>query len=121
MSSSEPPPLRVTAGVARTSVHSAANAGALRVDRVTYAAGGHTHWHLHTGEQVLYGESGQGWVKFDGGSRVPLTPGEIVHIPTNERHWHGAAPDTSLTHLAVTAGGDTVWLGEVTDDQYLHA
>ena len=120
MSSPQPPPLRVTAGVTRTSVHTSGDAAGLRVDRVAYAAGSHTHWHLHTGEQVLYGESGRGWVQFDGRSRAPLLPGTVVHIPADARHWQGAAPDSALTHLAVTAGGDTVWLGEVTDEQYRH-
>jgi len=41
-----------------------------------------------------------------------------VHVPVGLRHWHGATPDQAFVHLAVTAGGDTVWLGEVTPEQY---
>jgi NAD(P)-dependent dehydrogenase (short-subunit alcohol dehydrogenase family) len=95
-----------------------ASPDAVRVDRFHYPPGGHTHWHLHTGEQVLYGESGRGWVQFDGRVRDDLTPGSVVHVPVGLRHWHGAVPDQELVHLAVTAGGDTVWLGEVSEVEY---
>src|SRR5579862_1334023 len=88
------------------------------MDRFYYPPGGHTHWHIHTGEQVLYGESGSGWVRFAGQDRVPIEPGGVVHVPVGLRHWHGARPDTALTHVAVTAGGDTEWLGEVTAQEY---
>lgn len=112
---------RVTPGVRRTSLHAGSTPEAVRVDRFFYPAGGHTHWHLHTAEQVLYGESGSGWVQFDGRPGDPLTPGAIVYVPVGLRHWHGATPDGELVHLAFTAGGDTVWLGEVTDEEYRDA
>jgi len=53
----------------------------LRVDRFHYPPGGHTHWHAHSGEQVIYGqvvygEDGQGWVTFAGRHRVPVAPGD---------------------------------------------
>lgn len=72
------------------------------MDRFHYPPGGHTHWHLHTGEQVLYGESGRGWVRFEGRERVVIEPGAVVHVPVGLRHWHGARPDTALVHVAVT-------------------
>jgi limonene-1,2-epoxide hydrolase len=88
------------------------------VDRIHYPPGDHTHWHVHTGEQVLYGESGRGWVRFAGQERVEIEPGVVVQVPVGVRHWHGARPDTALVHLAVTAGGDTEWLGEVSVEEY---
>jgi len=88
------------------------------MDRFHYPPGGHTHWHIHTGEQVLYGESGRGWVRFEGRERVVIEPGAVVHVPVGLRHWHGARPDTALVHLAVTAGGGTEWFGEVTAEEY---
>lgn len=88
------------------------------MDRFYYPPGGHTHWHIHTAEQVLYGESGAGWVRFADQDRVAIEPGGVVHVPVGLRHWHGARPDTDLTHVAVTAGGDTEWLGEVTAEEY---
>src|SRR3954451_16648672 len=110
--------MRVTPGVTRTSIVAGASPGAVRVDRFHYLPGSHTHWHLHTGEQVLYGESGRGWVQFEGQVRQVLDPGGIVNIQVGVPHWHGAVPHRPLVHLAVTAGGDTVWLDEVTPEQY---
>jgi limonene-1,2-epoxide hydrolase len=110
--------VKVTPGVIRTSLLSGASEGALRVDRFHYPPGGHTHWHIHTGEQVLYGESGRGWVRFEGRERVVIEPGAVVHVPVGLRHWHGAQPDAALVHVAVTAGGGTEWLGAVTAEEY---
>jgi len=110
--------VKVTPGVTRTSLLAGASPDALRADRFYYPPGGHTHWHIHTGEQVLYGESGRGWVRFAGQERVALEPGAVVHVPVGLRHWHGARADTPLTHIAVTAGGETEWLGEVAAQEY---
>jgi quercetin dioxygenase-like cupin family protein len=110
--------MKVTPGVRRTALLTAQVPGGVRVDRFFYPQAGHTHWHSHSGEQVLYGESGRGWVKFAGAERVAISPGEIVHVPVGLRHWHGATPDGPLVHLAVTAGGDTTWLGELSPDEY---
>jgi limonene-1,2-epoxide hydrolase len=110
--------VKVTPGVTRTPLLAGASADALRADRFHYPPGGHTHWHIHTGEQVLHGESGRGWVRFAGQERIAIEPGAVVHVPAGLRHWHGARPNTALTHIAVTAGGDTEWLGEVTAQEY---
>src|SRR5215212_3320779 len=101
-------PPKVTSGVRRTSLLAAQGEDGVRVDRFSYPPGGHTHWHLHTGEQVLYGEEGNGWVAFAGSARVVLRPGEIAHVAVGRRHWHGATPDGPWVHLAVTAGGYTI-------------
>jgi limonene-1,2-epoxide hydrolase len=111
--------VKVTPGVTRTPLLLGASQDALRADRFYYPHGGHTHWHIHTGEQVLYGESGRGWVRFAGQEeRVAIEPGGVVQVPVGVRHWHGARPDTVLVHVAVTAGGGTEWLGEVTAQEY---
>ncbi len=70
--------MKVTPGVMRTPLLLGASEDALRVDRFHYPPGGHTHWHIHTGEQVLYGESGRGWVRFEGQGRVAIEPGGVV-------------------------------------------
>ena len=108
----------MTAGVWREPIAAAGASAGLRVDRIHYPPGGHTHWHLHTKEQVLYGELGRGWIQFENGHPASLTPGEVIQVPVGMRHWHGAASDISLVHLAVTAGGDPVWLGEVSAQEY---
>lgn len=109
---------RTTGGVVRTPLRTAPDDTSLRVDRIAYEAGAHTHWHLHTGEQVIYGEQGEGWVSFEGQPRHVVVPGDVVHVEVGARHWHGATPEHPFVHLAVTAGGDTVWLGEVTPEEY---
>lgn len=111
--------MNVTPGVQRTALVTATSPDGVKVDRFHYPPGGHTYWHVHTGEQVLYGEAGHGWVQFDGAQRLALDPGTVVRITVGHRHWHGALPDHELVHLAVTAGGDTIWLEEVTPEEYL--
>ena len=54
------------------------------------------------------------------GSVGPISAGDTVHIPAGEEHWHGATADTYLLHLAVSVG-ETVWLDEVSDDDYERA
>ena len=115
------PPPRTTPGVSRVGLHAAGAGTAVRLDRISYLAGSHTHWHIHTGEQILYGEQGHGWLAFDGGSRVAIATGTVAHVPVGMRHWHGATPHDGLVHLAFTAGGDTIWLDEVTYEQYEHS
>lgn len=61
----------------------------------------------------------RGWIQFEDGHPASLTPGEVIQIPVGVRHWHGAVSDPSLVQLAVTAGGDTAWLGEVSAAEYL--
>jgi limonene-1,2-epoxide hydrolase len=110
--------MKVTPGVTRTPIIVGGSPEAVRVDRFHYVPGAHTHWHVHTGEQVLYGETGRGWVQFEGRPRDLLTPGDVVYVPIGHKHWHGAVPSEELTHLAVTAGGGTEWLEEVTGVEY---
>ena len=112
-------PARTTPGVTRQELLAAADPTGLKADRIFYPAGGHSHWHIHHGEQVLYGEVGHGWVRFEGSARVDLVPGGLVYVPIGVRHWHGARPDHPLVHIAVTAGGVTTWSDEVTEAEYL--
>jgi quercetin dioxygenase-like cupin family protein len=91
----------------------------MTVGRVTFKKGAHTFWHKHGGEQVLYFLEGKGRVQIEGQEIVNATPGDIIHIPPNTRHWHGAHPDESnhMRHLAITNNGVT-WLEEVPEDEY---
>ena len=91
----------------------------INVLAVAFEPGARTNWHSHPGGQVLYCVSGIGLVANDRGERTPLTPGGAVQIPPGELHWHGASPESPMTHLSITAGGETVWADDpVTDEQY---
>ncbi len=87
--------------------------------RVTFEKGAHTVWHTHGGEQVLYFLEGKGRVEIEGQGVINATPGDIVRIPPNTRHWHGAHPleEKRMRHLAVTNNGVT-WLEPVLEEEY---
>jgi quercetin dioxygenase-like cupin family protein len=93
--------------------------GGLRGHRFAYAPRGRSHWHVHTGEQALVVLIGRGLVKRDGDDNARMVgPGDWVHVEPGESHWHGAAPDNVLVHLAITASGSTEWGPAVSDDEY---
>ncbi|WP_433696908.1 (R)-mandelonitrile lyase [Nocardiopsis sp. CA-288880] len=95
-----------------------------RLNLVRFAPGARTHWHSHVLGQTLHIVSGIALVQSRGGRVVEARPGDTVHTPPGEEHWHGAAPDAFMEHLALWEGvvesdlPETVWLEEVTDDQY---
>ena len=87
------------------------------VVRVTFAPGARTAWHTHPQGQTLLILSGTGLVQKRGEAAVPFNAGDVVMIEAGEEHWHGAAPDSLMTHFALQAG-ETVWLAKVTDEEY---
>jgi quercetin dioxygenase-like cupin family protein len=92
----------------------------MRLYRVFFEPGARTGWHRHPDGQVLFIVAGKGRVQSEGQPGVEVLPGDVVWCPPQELHWHGAAPDTSMAHLAVNPGGKTEW-GEhrlVTDEEY---
>lgn len=90
----------------------------MRVHRFSYPAREHSHWHIHEGEQAIYVESGRGWIKMEGEEGVEVAPGDLVYVPKDKKHWHGATPNHVFVHLAFTASGGTKWEGEVTEEAY---
>jgi quercetin dioxygenase-like cupin family protein len=89
---------------------------------VTFEPGARTAWHTHPLGQTLIVTSGFGWVQHEGGPIEEIRPGDVVWIPPGERHWHGATPQTAMSHIAVQEklnGVAVVWLEHVTDAQYL--
>ena len=98
---------------------SSADDGPTMTARVTFKKGAHTVWHQHGGEQVLYFLEGKGRVEIEGQEIINASPGDIVRIPPNTRHWHGAHPDeqNKMRHLAITNGGVT-WLEPVPEEVY---
>ncbi|BCY08352.1 cupin domain-containing protein [Actinoplanes sp. L3-i22] len=87
----------------------------LRGNRFSYAPGGRSHWHVHTGEQALVVVSGRGLIQWEGlAEPIVLGPGDWVHVEPGVPHWHGATDDSTFVHLAVTATGETEWGDPVT-------
>ncbi|MEV6548323.1 cupin domain-containing protein [Streptomyces sp. NPDC051597] len=94
----------------------------LRMFSVHFAPGAHTAWHRHPHGQVLHITEGEGLVRRRGGPVEPVRAGDTVWIEPDEWHWHGAAPHTFMTHLAVVEAapdGTTVdWDRHVAADAY---
>lgn len=88
---------------------------------VTFEPGARTVWHTHPLGQTLIVISGCGRVRRWGGPVEEIRPGDVIWIPPGEKHWHGAAPTTAMTHFAIQEqlGGSAVeWLEPVTEEQY---
>ena len=88
---------------------------------VTFEPGARTAWHIHPLGQTLVVLWGVGRVGRDGGQVEEIRPGDVVQIAPGERHWHGAAPTTGMTHIAIQEaldGRNVEWLEQVTDEQY---
>jgi quercetin dioxygenase-like cupin family protein len=88
---------------------------------VTFEPGARTAWHTHPLGQTLVVTAGCGRVQRAGGPIEEIRPGDVVWFPPDEKHWHGAAPTTALTHLAIqeSLDGKAVdWLEKVSDAQY---
>lgn len=78
-----------------------------------------TDWHTHPEGQVLYVVSGAGRVQTASGETIEVGPGDVVHTPAVEEHWHGAAPNSYMMHLSLTTGGATEWKPKkVSDEDY---
>ncbi|MCC6165531.1 MAG: cupin domain-containing protein [Acidobacteria bacterium] len=88
---------------------------------VTFEPGARSAWHTHPAGQRLMVTSGVGLTQEWGKAVQVLRPGDVVWCPPGVKHWHGAAPDTAMTHLAVTGtvdGKNVNWMEKVTDEQY---
>lgn len=89
-----------------------------RVNSVHFAPCARTAWHSHGSGQALHVTEGVGVVVNRDGQVIVLRPGETVWTPAGQEHWHGAAPDAFMTHLAMWEGDDVTWLEHVTDAEY---
>jgi quercetin dioxygenase-like cupin family protein len=88
---------------------------------VTFEPGARTAWHTHPLGQTLIVTSGAGLAQREGGPIEQIRPGDVVWFPPGEKHWHGASPNTAMTHIAIqeSLNGKTVdWMEKVTDAQY---
>jgi quercetin dioxygenase-like cupin family protein len=96
----------------------------VRAAIVTFEPGARTAWHTHPLGQTLVILSGLGLAQADGGPVRTIRPGDTVWFGPGERHWHGAAPDVAMTHLAIQEaldGSPVTWLEPVQDADYLGA
>lgn len=88
---------------------------------VTFEPGARTAWHTHPLGQTLIITSGSGLVQREGGAIEEVHPGDIIWFPPDEKHWHGAAPTTAMTHIAIQEqleGKVVNWMELVSDEQY---
>ena len=88
---------------------------------VTFEPGARTAWHTHPLGQTLIVTGGVGRVQCWGGPVEEIRPGDVIWFPPGEKHWHGAAPATAMTHIAVQEaihGKAVDWMEKVSDEQY---
>jgi quercetin dioxygenase-like cupin family protein len=105
----------------RDPIHVAALPSRLAVGAVTFAPGARTVWHTHPVGQLLVITAGLGRVGTWGGPIAEVRAGDTVWFEPGEKHWHGAGPNTGMTHIAITEaeGGSAVeWLEPVSDGQF---
>ena len=95
---------------------------------VTFEPGCRNNWHIHHarngGGQILICVAGRGYYQEWGKEAIGMLPGDVVNIPVDVKHWHGAAPDSWFSHLAVEVPGKEAsneWLEEVNDTDYIQA
>lgn len=87
---------------------------------VTFEPGARTAWHSHPRGQILIVTAGAGRVQRWGEPIEEIRTGDVVRIPAGQKHWHGASPQASMTHIAVTEHRDGTavqWMEKVSDDQ----
>tara|TARA_R110002110_G_scaffold24736_5_gene92219 strand:+ start:23 stop:427 length:405 start_codon:yes stop_codon:yes gene_type:complete len=88
---------------------------------VTFEPGARTAWHTHPLGQTLIVTAGAGLAQKDGGPVRTLLPGDVIWFEPGEKHWHGAGPETAMTHIALQEtldGSAADWLEKVTDADY---
>lgn len=88
---------------------------------VTFEPGARTAWHTHPLGQTLIVTQGRGWIQLWGEEIHEMNQGDIVWIPEDVKHWHGATPDTAMTHIAIAEslnGSPVDWMEKVSDAQY---
>ena len=93
----------------------------MRCASVTFEPGARTAWHTHPLGQTLIVTAGGGWAQREGEPIEEIRPGDVVWFPPGEKHWHGATPTSSMTHIAIqeSLNGKVVdWMEKVSDEQY---
>ncbi|MGR3322597.1 MAG: (R)-mandelonitrile lyase [Pseudooceanicola sp.] len=89
--------------------------------QVTFEPGARTAWHTHPAGQTLIVTFGRGRVQREGGPVEEISQGDVVWFPAGEKHWHGASPETAMSHIAIQEsidGTPVTWLEKVSDEDY---
>ena len=89
---------------------------------VTFEPGARTAWHTHPLGQTLIVTAGCGRAQLWGGPVEEIRPGDVIWFPPGQKHWHGGAPTTAMTHIAIVEqldGKSADWMEKVSDEQYL--
>jgi len=110
-----------TGSVRIDSLFEALKPARVRGAKVTFEPGARTAWHTHPLGQTLIVTAGCGRAQRDGGPIEEIRPGDVVSFAPNEKHWHGAASTTAVTHIAIQEALDgkaVDWMEKVTDEQY---
>lgn len=116
------PPETFTGVVRRDPLMNSEAPGRVSTGLVTFEPGARTAWHVHPLGQLLIITAGSGWAQSWGREKFAIRAGDTVWIPAQEKHWHGAAETTAMTHIAITEaldGSAVDWLEHVTDEQFL--
>lgn len=101
---------------------SSGDRAAVRLFYVRFDPGARTHWHAHTGTQILLVQEGRCLLRREGEAVEELRAGDTATIPPLVLHWHGAAPDEGTAHVAINLDNpETHWLGPVPDAEYAPA
>ena len=97
----------------------------ISLTNVTFEPGCRNNWHIHhatkDGGQILICTAGYGWYQEEGKEAISLEPGNVIVIPANVKHWHGAKKDSWFSHIALEVPGENTsneWLEEVSDEEY---
>ncbi len=87
------------------------------INTVNFTPGARTHWHRHESGQILQVLAGRGLIQSAGGPVEVIRAGDTIWVPAGESHWHGASPDSFMTHTAISLGA-TEWAEPVPDADY---
>ena len=110
-----------TGAVRMDPLHQAPAPARVSISSVTFEPGARTAWHSHPLGQTLIVTAGSGLAQGWGESIQKIRPGDVVWFSPNEKHWHGAAPATAMTHISIVEqaeGKSADWMEHVSDEQY---
>ena len=119
--STTPSPDYFTGTVRMDPLISAPDPARINAISVTFEPGARTAWHTHPLGQTLVVTAGVGRVQREGQAIETIRPGDVIWFDPGERHWHGAAPDCAMTHIAMQESQDgsaATWAEHVSDAQY---